>query len=110
LPDRELVCRRCGVRYLLTMAEQRNRDSAAHPRLCPGCRALDALSRRRRGTVKWFDRRKGYGFVRDSEGQDLFVHVSALEGRPPRSGQKVEYVVGQTDKGPVAKDVVIIQD
>ncbi len=110
LRDRELVCTRCGVRYLLTATEQRKRDGAAPSGLCPGCRALVELSRRRRGTVKWFDRRKGYGFVRDPEGQDLFVHASALDGRAPRSGQGVEYTMGQTERGPVAKDVVIVQD
>jgi cold shock protein len=98
------------VRYLRTASEQRKLGDAAHSGLCSGCRALAALSYRRRGTVKWFDRRKGYGFVRDSEGQDLFVHASALKGRVPRTGQKVEYMVGQTDKGPVARDVIVVQD
>jgi cold shock protein len=110
LRDRELVCRRCGIRYMLTAAEQRKQDSTSLSGLCPGCRALDAISRRRRGTVKWFDRRKGYGFVRDPEEGDLFMHASALEGLAPRAGQRVEYAVGQTDKGPVARDVVIVRN
>ena len=62
------------------------------------------------GTVKWFDNKKGYGFISASEGgKDLFVHMSEIqmEGfKTLKEGQKVEFEQGETDKGPCAKNVV----
>jgi len=62
-----------------------------------------------RGTVKWFNEKKGYGFITPDEGgQDLFVHHSSIEGegfKTLRDGQTVEYEVGQGQKGPAAINV-----
>lgn len=62
-----------------------------------------------RGTVKWFNEKKGYGFITpDDGGQDLFVHHSSIEGegfKTLRDGQTVEYEVGQGQKGPAAINV-----
>ena len=62
------------------------------------------------GTVKWFNDAKGYGFIQPSEGdKDLFVHMSSIqmEGfKTLKDGQEVEYEVGESDRGPVAKNVV----
>lgn len=56
-----------------------------------------------RGTVKWFDSKKGYGFIRPDEGgKDLFVHHSAIQMDGYRSlaeGDRVEYVTEQGKKG-----------
>ena len=61
------------------------------------------------GTVKWFDEKKGYGFISpESGGQDLFVHYSNItaEGfRTLHEGQRVEYVPGHGKKGPEATEV-----
>jgi CspA family cold shock protein len=61
------------------------------------------------GTVKWFSRVKGYGFISpDDEDKDIFVHYSAIlaDGyRNLEEGQRVEYAVETTDKGPQAVQV-----
>ncbi len=58
------------------------------------------------GTVKWFNAEKGFGFIaRDGEGDDVFVHYSAIEGNGYRSldeGQKVEFEIQTGPKGPQA--------
>jgi len=62
------------------------------------------------GTVKWFNSTKGYGFITpDDGGNDLFVHHSDVQTSGHASlneGQKVEFEVGEGQKGPCAKNVV----
>ncbi|MCU1573955.1 MAG: cold-shock protein [Micrococcaceae bacterium] len=61
------------------------------------------------GTVKWFNAEKGFGFITpDDGGADLFAHFSAISGGGYRSleeNQKVEFEVGQGQKGPQAQDI-----
>ena len=66
------------------------------------------MSERETGTVKWFDERKGYGFIDRDNGDDIFVHYSQISGagfRNLQEGERVEFTVGQGRKGPAAEDV-----
>jgi len=61
------------------------------------------------GTVKWFNDRKGFGFITLENGDDVFVHYSALQGEGFKSlkeGETVEFDVIQGEKGPQAANVV----
>ncbi len=60
------------------------------------------------GKVKWFNNAKGYGFIEQEDGKDVFVHYSAIEGSGYRSleeGQAVEFEITQGPKGPQAANV-----
>lgn len=65
------------------------------------------------GTVKWFDRHKGYGFIEpDTGGGDIFVHYSAIEGHGYRNlqdGERVSFTVADTGRGPAARDVRLVR-
>lgn len=60
------------------------------------------------GTVKWFNDQKGYGFIAQENGPDVFVHFSAITGdgfRTVAEGQKVEFEIVNGPKGPQAANV-----
>ncbi len=60
------------------------------------------------GTVKWFNDKKGYGFIAWEEGKDLFVHHSSIEMtgfKTLSEGDRVSFEVNETDRGPEAKGV-----
>jgi len=56
------------------------------------------------GTVKWFNQKKGFGFIEQEDGEDLFVHFSQVEGEI-KDGDSVEFEVGEGPKGPNAINV-----
>jgi CspA family cold shock protein len=62
-----------------------------------------------RGTVKWFNAEKGYGFISIEDGNDVFVHFSAIQGdgfKTLEEGQAVEFEITQGNRGPQASNVV----
>ena len=64
-----------------------------------------------KGTVKWFNNAKGYGFIGRSDGPDVFVHYSAINGSGYRNleqGQKVEFEVTEGQKGLQAANVTAL--
>ena len=64
------------------------------------------------GIVKWFDDRKGYGFIEQEDGPDVFVHYSGITGNGFKSlgeGDKVSFEIEQGEKGPAAINVTVVQ-
>jgi len=63
-----------------------------------------------KGTVRWFNKRKGYGFISDEQGKDVFVHYSGIKMdgyKNLEEGQSVEFELTQGEKGPQATNVVV---
>ena len=63
------------------------------------------------GTVKWFNDAKGFGFIEQESGPDVFAHYSSIAGDGHKSlaeGQKVEFTVTQGQKGPQAENIVAV--
>ncbi len=63
------------------------------------------------GTVKWFNESKGYGFIAQESGPDVFAHFSAIQGsgfKTLAEGQKVEFEITQGQKGPQAENIVVV--
>ena len=65
----------------------------------------------KQGTVKWFNAKKGFGFISDEDGNDVFVHFSGIVADGYKSledGQKVQFEVVDGEKGPQATEVSVI--
>ncbi|MDJ0760598.1 MAG: cold-shock protein [Woeseiaceae bacterium] len=63
------------------------------------------------GTVKWFNDAKGFGFIEQESGPDVFVHFSAIQGdgfKTLAEGQKVEFTITEGQKGPQAENIVAL--
>jgi CspA family cold shock protein len=69
------------------------------------------MSKKETGTVKWFDDRKGFGFIQRENGDDLFVHHNSIEGegyKTLKENDTVEFDVVTTEKGEAASNVTVI--
>ena len=74
----------------------------------PAAAAVPSWAEREEGQVKWFNVSKGFGFITKDDGEEIFVHFRSIRGegrRSLRDGQRVSFVVAQSDKGPQAEDV-----
>ncbi|MCK5086455.1 MAG: cold-shock protein [Melioribacteraceae bacterium] len=70
------------------------------------------MADQKEGTVKWFNSSKGYGFISQEGGEDVFVHFNSIVSdgyKTLEEGQKVKFTVGEGQKGPQAQDVEVIQ-
>lgn len=64
------------------------------------------------GKVKWFDSKKGYGFITEESGKEIFVHFSGISGEGFKSlneGQVVEFEIGEGAKGEQAVNVTVVE-
>ena len=121
--DQRLRCAACGTTFIYTVDEQRQRaergEDLTPPTRCPVCRSEREVeetwsgirfTERYYGRVKWFNGTKGYGFItREEDGSEIFVHYTGIEGEGFRSleeGQRVEFEIKETARGPQAVHVI----
>ena len=62
----------------------------------------------KQGKIKFFNETKGFGFITDTEGQDCFVHVTALNGQTVKEGDEVTFEIKETSRGPNAVNVELV--
>jgi CspA family cold shock protein len=114
--DKILGCASCGADFLFTIEEQRelvSKGLAPRRRYCQACRPNVKQGVECEGRVKWFDDRKGYGFIEWNEGEDVFVHYSAIRGqgfRTLKEGEGVRFRVEVGEKGLQALDVIRLSE
>lgn len=91
---------------------QRRAGKVIVPLLCPTCFLKEGPLPKQRGRIKWFNPRKGYGFIATEEGEEAFFHQSQLladNSMVPREGQPVHFHLHYPVKGPEALNVELIE-
>jgi cold shock CspA family protein len=109
------VCQRCGMGFLVTPT---HRDSVTRwgarvvvPQLCLRCFRKRGPLPKQRGRVKWFNRRKHYGFIVSERGDEIFFHQDQIYDQDvpgPREGQWARFHVRNAIKGPEALNVELL--
>jgi CspA family cold shock protein len=117
--DTIVTCRECGKRIFFTVEKQRQLaergEDVTPPEMCSECLARIKYGGKLHGRIKWFDAGKGFGFLAEDSGEEIFVHCSGVrpneEGGLPtlEDGQDVLYKRIDTPKGPQAVEVEPMQ-
>ena len=115
--DMMVTCEECGKQFIFTVEKQRQMDEKgldiAPPDTCGACTQRVKHGGKNHGKIRWFDLGKGYGFIVDDGGKDLFFHRTGVvltdEGRLPslEEGQEVLFEVTESPKGPQASQVTL---
>jgi len=130
--DEWVTCKQCEKQFIFTVEEQRRLTETGldvvPPKRCQGCRRQEpstapqerAVDQRQEistgpqeGVVKWYDPEKGYGFILQHNGDDIFFHRSGVAGEAPErfpDGARVTYLVEQAQKGPQAVEVALMDE
>ena len=110
------TCETCGKDFVFTVEEQRRLHEMGvqdyEPRLCPTCRETSAEGFKLIGQVKWYSPEKGYGFITKADGSEVFFHRTKLIAGvySLADGQRVEFEVQQSDRGPEAINVAPLDE
>jgi CspA family cold shock protein len=114
-----VTCQECGKQFIFTVEKQRQMDEKGlditPPDSCDACTQRVKHGGKLHGRIRWFDLGKGYGFIADDGGKDLFIHRSGVvltdDGRLPsmEEGQEVLFEVTESPKGPQATQVMLYQ-
>ena len=121
--DQIQYCERCGISFLWTAEEQKAEQAQNHrqdkdnssakgtrPSHCPGCRYLLPAAGRERGLVKWYNRRKRYGFLVRRDHPEIFAHGSAIaDANALRPGDLVEFSVVTSERGLAASEITVLE-
>jgi CspA family cold shock protein len=114
--DTLITCQQCEKQFIFTVEKQRQMSKRGleieTPELCDDCIQRTKYGGKLHGRIKWFSPEKGWGFVIQDDGSEIFVHRDGLlptqEGTSPRldEGLEVLYDVLETSRGPQAVQVV----
>jgi len=113
--DTLITCEECGKQFIFTVESQRRMADRGQeiqtPTTCPTCTHKVRYGGRLHGRIKWFSEEKGYGFLVEDSGKELFFHRNSVvptpEGGLPAlaDGQDVLYDIEESVKGPQAAQV-----
>jgi len=111
--DTWATCEQCSKQFIFTVEEQRRLSESGFeitpPALCPDCqKTADLAPGSHTGVVKWYDPEKGYGFITQRSGSEVFFHRTGIApGETPDfpDGTQVTYLIEQSMRGPQAVDV-----
>jgi CspA family cold shock protein len=117
--DSLITCAQCGREFVFRVERQREQaergEEVTAPKLCPQCRQRVTYGGKLHGRIKWFESSRGYGFIAQDAGDEIFFHrsnVVRVDGELPplEEGQEVLYEATETPKGPAAAQVQLYQN